>query len=519
MTLRVYNYLTRKEEEFVPLHPGFVGMYVCGPTVYGDSHIGHAKVYITFDVVHRYLEYLGYKVRYVQNITDVGHLVGDGDVGEDKIGKQARLERVEPMEVVEAYTRNYFRDMDLLNIIRPDISPRASGHVPEQIELAQILIEKGHAYEANGNVYFSVPSWPSYGKLSRRKVDELEEGARLEVSAEKRDPRDFAVWRAATAEHLMQWRSPWGQGFPGWHAECTVMARKYLGLPFDIHGGGLENIFPHNESEVAQCEAAYGEEFARYWLLNNMVTIEGVKMGKSVGNSLTTQQAVSGNHAQLSQGYAPLAIRFFILNSHYRQNSDFTDEGLKSAARGHERLLGTVALVRQKLAKAEAEAEYKYQLSDSVTAVMIGEAGAQAEVKAEFGEIIEQHKTRFLEAMDNDFNTPQALAALFDFNRAVNTLINGDQPVSPGTLKAIDDTYNTLGGDILGLIPANLAGGEGVSAPGLEEDLIRILVDLRTAARKNKDFATSDAIRNQLAQIGVVLEDRPDGTAWKVSRG
>lgn len=499
MTLRVYNYLNRKEEEFVPLHPGFVGMYVCGPTVYGDSHIGHAKVYITFDVVHRYLEYLGYKVRYVQNITDVGHLVGDGDVGEDKIGKQARQERIEPMEVVEAYTRSYFRDMDLLNIIRPDISPRASGHVPEQIELAQILIEKGHAYEVNGNVYFSVPSWPSYGKLSRRKVDELEEGARLEVSAEKRDPRDFAVWRAATPGHLMQWRSPWGQGFPGWHAECTVMARKYLGLPFDIHGGGLENIFPHNESEVAQCEAAYGEEFARYWLLNNMVTIEGVKMGKSLGNSLTIQQAVSGNHPNLSQGYAPLAIRFFILNSHYRQNSDFTDEGLKSAARGHERLLGTVALVRQKLSKVESE--------------------AKAEVGQEFLKVIEQHKTHFLEAMDNDFNTPQALAALFDFNRAVNTLINGDQLVSPATLKAIDDTYNTLGGDILGLIPADLAGSEGIFAPGLEEDLIRILVDLRTVARKNKDFATSDAIRNQLAQIGVVLEDRPDGTAWKVSHG
>ena len=496
MTLRVFNYLSRKEEEFIPLHPGFVGMYVCGPTVYGDAHIGHAKVYITFDVVHRYLEYLGYKVRYVQNITDVGHLVGDGDVGEDKIDKQARLERIEPMQIVETYTRNYFRDMDLLNVIRPDISPRASAHVPEQIELAEELIRKGYAYESNGNVYFSVPSWPTYGKLSRRKVDELEEGTRLEVSTDKRDPRDFAVWRAAAPEHLMQWRSPWGQGFPGWHAECTVMARKYLGLPFDIHGGGLENIFPHNESEIAQSEAAYGGEFARYWLLNNMVTIEGVKMGKSLGNSLTIQQAINGNHPELSQGYTPLAIRFFILSSHYRQNTDFTDDALKSAARGYERLLGTVALVRQKLSKAEAKAE----------------------AKAEFERIIEQHKARFFEAMNNDFNTPQALAALFDFNRAVNTLINSEQPVSQDTLKAIDDIYRTLGGDILGLIPANLAGGEGVSTPGLEEDLIRILVDLRTAARKNKDFATSDAIRNQLAEIGVVLEDRPDGTAWKVSR-
>jgi cysteinyl-tRNA synthetase len=470
-------------------------MYVCGPTVYGEAHLGHAKVYITFDVVHRYLEYLGYKVRYVQNITDVGHLVGDGDVGEDKIGKQARQERVEPMQVVEYYTRNYFRDMDLLNIIRPDISPRASGHVPEQIELTEILIEKGHAYEANGNVYFSVPSWPAYGKLSRRKVDELEEGARLEISPDKRDPRDFAVWRAAAPEHLMQWRSPWGQGFPGWHAECTVMARKYLGLPFDIHGGGLENIFPHNESEVAQCEAAYGEEFARYWLLNNMVTVDGVKMGKSLGNALTIQNVITGDHPWLSQGYAPLAIRFFILSSHYRQTTDFTDEALKSAARGYERLLGTVSLVRQQLAKAEPETK----------------------VDNEFLATIEQHRTRFVEAMDNDFNTPQALAALFDFNRAVNTLINGDRPVSAATLQAIDNTYRTLGGDILGLIPADLAAAEGAAGKGLEDELIHLLIDLRAAARKNKDYATSDAIRHRLNEIGVTLEDRPDGTVWKIN--
>jgi cysteinyl-tRNA synthetase len=505
MSLRVFNYLSRGEEEFTPVHPGFVGMYVCGPTVYGDAHIGHAKVYITFDVVHRYLEYRGYRVRYVQNITDVGHLVGDGDVGEDKIGKQARLERIEPMEVVETYTRNYFRDMDLLNIIRPDVSPRASGHVPEQIELAQILIEKGYAYESNGNVYFSVPSWPTYGKLSRRKIDELEEGARLEVSPDKRDPRDFAVWRATTPEHLMQWKSPWGIGYPGWHAECTVMAHKYLGLPFDIHGGGLENIFPHNESEVAQSEAAYGGEFARYWLLNNMVTIDGVKMGKSLGNSLTIQQAITGDHAKLSQGYSPLAIRFFILSSHYRQNTDFTDEALKSAARGHERLLGTVASVRQKLAKAESEATLRH-------------AQEPAEADSEFLTVIEQHKTRFLEAMDNDFNTPQALAALFDFNRVVNILLNSDQPVFDATLRAIDDAYNTLGGDILGIIPVEMSEADGLASPGLEEALIQILVDLRTAARKNKDFSTSDAIRNRLVEIGVVLEDRPDGTAWKISR-
>lgn len=495
MTLRVYNYLSRKLEDFTPLHQGFVGMYVCGPTVYGEAHIGHAKVYITFDVVHRYLEHLGYKVRYVQNITDVGHLL---DSGEDRILKGARRDRLEPMELVETYTRNYFRDMDLLNVIRPDISPRASGHVPEQIELAQQLIEKGHAYVSNGNVYFSVDSWPGYGKLSRRKLDELEEGVRLELSSDKRDPRDFAVWRAAAPEHLMQWSSPWGSGFPGWHAECTVMARKYLGLPFDIHGGGLENIFPHNESEIAQSEAAYGDDFARYWLLNNMVTIDGTKMGKSLGNSLNIQQAVTGDHPRLSQGYPPLAIRFFILSSHYRQNTDFSDDALKSASRGYDRLLGTVALVRQQLARVDGDES----------------------PDPEFVDTIEQYRERFIEAMNNDFNTPQALAALFDLNRVVNTLLNSDQQISKGTLEAIDQTYRTLGGDVLGLVPAELqsAGGPDSMSQGLAEDLVRILIELRAAARKNKDFATSDAIRDQLAELGLTLEDRPDGTVWKISQ-
>ncbi len=496
MALRVFNYLTRREEEFQPIHPGFVGMYVCGPTVYGDAHIGHAKVYVTFDVIHRYLEFLGYRVRYVQNITDVGHLVGDGDIGEDKIGRQARQEQIQPMEIVESYTRNYFRDMDMLNILRPDISPRASGHVPEQIELAQLLIEKGYAYVSNENVYFSVSSWPAYGKLSRRKIDDLEEGARLEISPDKRDPRDFAVWRAAAPEHLMKWNSPWGSGFPGWHAECTVMARKYLGLPFDIHGGGLENIFPHNESEIAQSEAAYGGKFARYWLLNNLVTIDGTKMGKSLGNSLTVQEALTGDSPKLSQGYPPMALRFFILSSHYRQTTDFTDEALKGAAKGFERLSNTVALVRQQLAKAGGAAD--------------ADAGP-------FSSVIEQHKARFLEAMDNDFNTPQALATLFDFNKAVNSLLNSGDTVTTGTLKAIDETYRSLGNDILGLIPDEIIGMDAAGSRGLEEDLIRMLVDLRAAARQNKDFATSDAIRDRLAVLGVSLEDRPDGTVWKIS--
>jgi cysteinyl-tRNA synthetase len=483
MALQVYNYLTRRKEVFEPLTPGFVGMYVCGPTVYGHAHIGHAKVYITFDVVHRYLEFLGNRVRYVQNITDVGHLTDDADAGEDKIGRQAQRERLEPMEVVEFYTRSYFEDMDALNVLRPDISPRASGHVPEQIELAQLLIEKGYAYESNGSVFFSVKDWPSYGKLSGRKIDEQEEGARVAVSADKRDPRDFAVWRAATPGHIMRWKSPWGEGFPGWHAECSVMAMKYLGLPFDIHGGGLENIFPHNESEIAQSEAAYGKEFARYWILNNMVTVDGVKMGKSLGNFITIKDALTRHSA--------MTVRFFILSSHYRSTTDFTEAALEGAGRGYERLVGAVKLTRERLARE-------------------GDGGA---LDPSFAEVIRAHRERFLAAMDDDFNTPQALAVLFDFSREVNSRLNAATGVSGATLAAIDDLYRQLGGQVLGVIPEQLPAA---ADSGLTPQLMDILIRLRAEARARKDFATADAIRNELARIGVALDDRPDGTQWRL---
>jgi cysteinyl-tRNA synthetase len=486
MSLQLYNYLTRQREDFAPVHEGSVGMYVCGPTVYGHAHIGHAKAYITFDILHRYLEYLGYQVRYVQNITDVGHLTGDADEGEDKIARQAQVERVEPMEVVEYYTRSYFEDMDRLNILRPDISPRASGHVPEQIELAELLVEKGVAYESNGSVFFSVKDWPSYGKLSRRKIQDLEEGARVEVSPDKRDPRDFAIWRAATPDHIMRWRSPWGPGYPGWHAECSVMAHKYLGLPFDIHGGGLENIFPHNESEIAQSEAAYGTGFARYWVLNNMVTVDGTKMGKSLGNFTTVKDAL--------QRHAPMTIRFFVLGSHYRSNTDFSDEALEAAGRGYERLISPLYLVRQRLADAQA-----------------GEAADE-----EFTRVLQTHQARFLAAMDDDLNTPQALATLFDLNKAVNTLLNSGERVSGGTWAAVDAVYRTLGGDILGLIPDELPQQAGT---GLDEALMHILIDLRAQARKDKDWATADMIRDRLAEVGVALEDRPEGTTWQWTEG
>ena len=483
MALQVYNYLTRTVERFVPLHEGCVGMYVCGPTVYGHAHIGHAKVYITFDIIHRYLEYLGYRVRYVQNITDVGHLTGDADEGEDKIARQAKKERVEPMEIVEYYTRSYFEDMDALNVHRPDISPRASGHVPEQVELAQTLIEKGAAYESNGSVFFSVKDCSSYGKLSGRKIDDQEEGARLEINPDKHDPRDFAVWRAAIPGHIMRWNSPWGEGFPGWHAECSVMSRKYLGLPFDIHGGGLENIFPHNESEIAQSEAAYGVEFARYWLLNNMITVDGIKMGKSLGNYTTIKDALTR--------HSPMTLRFFILNSHYRSPTDFTEAALEAAGKGHERLISAVSLTRQKLANAD-----------------VSEPPDEA-----FLDVIQQHKTRFLAAMDDDFNAPQALAVLFDFNKDVNGLLNEGRFVSGGTLKAIDDLYRELGSDILGIIPDQL---ETSGSAGLENELIQLIADLRAEARARKDWSTGDAIRDRLTEIGVLLEDRPEGTTWRL---
>ena len=493
MSLRVYNYLTRKKSPFVSVHEGFVGMYVCGPTVYGHAHIGHAKAYLTFDIVRRYLEYLGYRVRYVQNITDIGHLTDDADEGEDKIFRQARRERLEPMEIVEFYTRSYFEDMDALNVRRPDISPRASGHVPEQIELAEILIEKGVAYDSNGSVFFSVAGWPSYGKLSGRKIEELDEGARLKVNPDKRDPRDFAVWRAATPEHIVRWNSPWGEGFPGWHAECSVMSKRYLGLPFDIHGGGLENIFPHNESEIAQSEAAYGVDFAHYWLLNNMVTVGGTKMGKSLGNYTTIKDALSR--------HSPMTIRFFILNSHYRSPTDFTEEALEAASKGYERLIGAVGLTRQKLAGADVDEPQDEAFLDPI--------------QGEFLDLIQQRKARFLAAMDDDFNTPQALAVLFDFNKEVNSLLNEGQRVSGGTLKAIDDLYRELGNDILGIMPDQL---ETSSSASIENELIQLIADLRAEARVRKDWSTADAIRDRLAEVGVLIEDRPEGTTWRLKQ-
>ena len=483
MTLRVYNYLTRQKKEFVPLREGQVMMYVCGPTVYDHAHIGHAKVYISFDVVVRYLRYLGYKVRYVQNITDVGHLTDDADAGEDKILRRAAERAVDPMELVETYMRSYFEDMDTLGVIRPDISPRPSGHVPEQIELIKELLDKGYAYEVSGSVYFEVAKFPEYGKLSGRKVEELQEGARVEVNPDKRHPADFALWKKAEPGHIMRWPSPWGWGYPGWHIECSVMATKYLGETFDIHGGGLENIFPHNECEIAQAEAVTGKPFARYWLLNNMITVDGVKMGKSLGNYTTIKQALAK--------YDPLALRFFILSSHYRSPTDFGDVALDGANKGLARLLETVRAVRERLESVE-----EGDLDPDVDALL-------------------NYKARFLEAMNDDFNAPKAIGILFDLAREVNRRLNEGSPPSRASLQAIDSLYRDLGGDILGLVPDVLPQQTGA---GLEADLIQLVIEIRQEARQARDWAQADAIRHRLAELDIALEDGPEGTTWRRTR-
>jgi cysteinyl-tRNA synthetase len=478
MSLSIYNSLTKKQELFRPVDPGHVHIYVCGPTVYASAHIGHAKTYVSFDTAVRYLRYLGYRVRYVQNITDVGHLLDDG---EDRILKGAVRERVEPMELVERYTREYFEDMDALGILRPDISPRASAHIPEQIELAKRLIATGHAYEANGSVYFDVRAFPDYGKFSGRRLEELEEGSRIETRSEKRHAEDFALWKKAEPEHILRWLSPWGWGYPGWHIECSAMSTKYLGETFDIHGGGVDNIFPHNECEIAQAEAATGKPFANYWMLTGSLTIGGIKMSKSLNNFVSIRDMLSR--------YKPQVARFFILSGHYRSPLDYSEEAIQSAQRGWERLVGPYLALRHRAQSAGlAEAE-SLAASETITSI----------------------RTRFQAAMDDDFNAPAALAVLFDFSREVNIALSAEAHPSTGLWDSYAALYRELAGDVLGLLPA----AESASADR-ENALVRMLIQLRREARAEKNWALSDAIRDRMADIGIDLEDGKDDTAWKI---
>jgi len=489
MELKLYNSLTRKKEQFKPLKKGRVGIYVCGPTVYGHAHLGHAKSYVSFDVLVRYLRYLGQSVTYVQNITDVGHLTDDADEGEDKIAEAAKKEKKHPMALAEFYTRSYFEDMDALNCVRPDISPRASGHIIEQIELVKKLLEKGYAYEVNGSVYFDVSKFKNYGKLSGRNIEEMQAGARVEVSPDKKNPVDFALWKKALPNHIMQWPSPWGPGFPGWHLECTVMAMKYLGSTIDIHGGGLENQFPHHECEIAQAEAANDAQFVRYWLHNNMVTVDGQKMGKSLNNFITLKQAFSGTHERLTRSYNPLAIRQLILNSHYRSPLDFSDAALFAAQSGCEKITQTVKAVRKRAAEAP-----------------------QGLLDEEIAKQLEQLKKKFEAAMDDDLNTSIALSVVFELVRLANDLFEKPDTTAE-TLDAVDDSFTKLGGDCLGIVKDEYP--QAGRADDMIEKLVESLIERRSDARNRKDFAAADAIRDKLNQIGIVLEDKPDTTTWR----
>jgi cysteinyl-tRNA synthetase len=478
MPLVITNSLTRTKEEFKPLTEGIVRIYVCGPTVYGLSHLGHAKSYVSFDVVVRYLRYLGYAVTYVQNITDVGHLTDDADEGEDKIAKQAKKDKLHPMQVVEMYTREYFEDMDAMNVLRPDISPRATGHIPEQLAMTVQLLEKGFAYEVNGSVYFDVSKDPEYGKLSGRNVDEAESGTRVDVKSEKKHPADFALWKKAEPNHIMRWDSPWGPGFPGWHIECSAMSMKYLGETFDIHGGGMDNVFPHHECEIAQSESATKEPFVKYWMHNNLVTVNGQKMGKSLGNFTTLKDAF--------KKFEPGVVRFFILQSHYRSTLDYSEQAVEGASKGLEKLRNTVSRLRTEIGKQRTGAK-------------------------EFSASLGEYKKRFFDAMNDDFNAPAAIGVLFELVRETNDLLSEPQLASHEFLTMLDEFFTTAAETVLGI----RLTATGASSAGLEPQLIELLIASRTEARKAKQFALSDKIRDDLKAMGVVLEDTKEGTTWK----
>ena len=485
--LTIYNTLTRRKELFVPLHAPHVGMYVCGPTVYGDAHLGHARPAITFDILYRYLTHLGYKVRYVRNITDVGHLEHDADEGEDKIAKKARLERLEPMEVVQHYLNRYHKAMEALNVLPPSIEPHASGHIIEQIEYIKKIFEAGYAYESEGSVYFDVEKYNAdhhYGKLSGRNIEELLNTTRdLDGQSEKRRSFDFALWKKAAPEHIMRWPSPWSDGFPGWHLECSAMGTKYLGEEFDIHGGGMDLLFPHHECEIAQSVAAQGHETVRYWMHNNMITINGQKMGKSLGNFITLDEFFTGNHALLQQAYSPMTIRFFILQAHYRSTVDFSNEALQASEKAYNRLMEGW----NNLAK----------ITPAATSTID----------------VKELRNKCYEAMNDDLSTPIVISHLFDGVRIINTVLAGNATLSQADLDELRETMRMFMFDILGLVENNQADNNGNEAYAKAVDF---LLEMRREAKARKDWATSDLIRDRLGEIGFELKDTKEGTEWKL---
>lgn len=478
----IYNSYTHKKEKFQPLNPPFVGMYVCGPTVYGDPHLGHARAAINFDVLFRYLKFLNYKVRYVRNITDVGHLENDTDSGEDKIAKKARIEQLEPMEVAQYYTNRYRMAVQLLNCLPPSIEPLASGHIIEQIELVEKIIEKGYAYLTDKNIYFDLVKYAStgkYGKLSGKVIDELINASReLKGQEDKKNPVDFALWKKADPSHIMKWKSPWNEGFPGWHTECSAMGAKYLGIPFDIHGGGLDLMFPHHESEIAQANAAYGQDPCKYWIHNNLITINGQKMAKSLGNFITLDELFTGNHPLLEQPFNPMVIRFFILQAHYRSTIDFSNTALQAAEKGLNRLLQTLDHLDD-LTPAE----------QSTFDVM-------------------EWRNRCFEVMNDDMNTARLIAELFEAARLTNLMLEKKEYLNDHDLQLFKKTFTDFFIDILGISVTNIKSD-------LTDELMQIILELRQNLREKKDYASSDFIRDKLKAIGIQVKDGKEGAKWE----
>lgn len=487
-TILVYNTLSRTKETFTPINPPFVGLYVCGPTVYGDAHLGHARPAITFDLVFRYLQHIGYRVRYVRNITDVGHLENDADEGEDKIGKKAKLEEMEPMEVVHYFTRRYHHDMDALNVLSPSIEPHASGHIIEQIKLIEEILANGYAYIRNGSVYFDVLKYNKeyhYGKLSGRVLEDLKANTRsLDGQDEKENPFDFALWKKAQPEHIMRWPSPWSDGFPGWHLECSAMSSRYLGDHFDIHGGGMDLMFPHHESEIAQSVAAHKSEPANVWMHNNMITINGQKMGKSLGNFITLGQLFSGEHDALEKAYSPMTIRFFILQAHYRSTLDFSNEALQAAEKGLDRLMNAYSLINGLKAGEQSTSDVKQLMQNCY------------------------------DAMNDDFNSPIVIANLFEGVRITNSVHNGLETLTSEDIAVLKNIFDVFVSEILGLKEDTLQDTSDTKVDGL----MNLIIDLRKNARTQKDFATSDKIRDELSNLGIILKDTREGTSWEMEK-
>lgn len=489
--LLIYNSLSGKKEEFKPVKEGYVGMYVCGPTVYSNVHMGNVRTFISFDFIYRTLKYLGYKVRYVRNITDAGHLTDDGNVENDRFVKQSRLEKLEPMEIVQKYTTNFHQVLRLFNNLPPTIEPTATGHIIEQIELTQKLIEQGFAYQSNGSVYFDVLEYNkrglNYGELSNRNIEELLSNTRdLDGQGEKKNPQDFALWKKASPAHIMRWNSPWGEGFPGWHLECTVMSTKYLGEEFDIHGGGMDLKFPHHECEIAQAKASNGHRPVRYWMHTNMLTMNGQKMSKSTGNTILPMELISGENKFFRTGFDPAEIRFFFLQAHYRSIIDMSDQALVASQRGYNRLMDAVK--------------------------SLNEIKTQGQPSQQIRQEIEEWKRKCDQALLDDFNSPVLISVLFDVAKKIFSIKNNDEKISEDELNYIKQMMNVYIFDVLGLSYNKRSEGE----QGKLDRVLKMLIQMRKDAREERNWTLSDKIRDELAEIGIQLKDGKDGTTYSI---